>query len=66
MTPTISCIKDGKIHATLEVPDIDATGYSSIAFHAGWLQTNTVSGRGYCCPECHAAAWEGQEDLMGR
>ena len=60
------CKKNGAIHSILEVHDLDTTGYSQTAFKLGWLQTNTVSGRGYCCPKCHDDAWKGREEQMGR
>jgi hypothetical protein len=67
MSLLISCLREGKAHATLEVYDADRTGFSLTAHKAGWVQTNLPDGRAYSCPECRRNAWlaAAKED-MGR
>lgn len=61
--PLIYCVRDGKIHAQISTPDKDKTGFSKIAFEAGWVQTRLPNNsRAYSCPMCHRDAWRNAID----
>lgn len=63
----IPCSNNGRVHAIIEVHDMDASGFSKMASDAHWMQILTPEGRAYCCPLCHAESWKdwnGQD--MGR